>query len=532
MAGSVASTLSLIRLDNLRLEFLRRILVREDEHDKALPEDAGDEQEQTQAFSAYQPPPPPRWSAPAPASAPRAGGRRHGRMVIGLGLAVVVVVGGAVGTVALIQSNDPAAAAEPAPAAAPAAGYDLRKGAVFLQSNDATENKIVAFARNVNNGTVREIGRFKTGGTGSGTFEDSAKGLILGTAEGEASPNHLVDKGEYLFTSNAGSNTISVFRVQANGLDLVTQVPSGGEKPVSLTVSHGLLYVLNSGEYDDRFIVGPQELGPAAVLDNCTHGQLPSVTGFKVGSGGTLTQINGSTRPLSGEKASGCSEAALTPDGKTLVVTERIGGKKDAAGTNKGDIVTYPVRADGTLGAMGTIVPSGNGPFGFTFTKDGTLLTTEQNGPNPGGGHVASYSPGPDGSFQPNGGSVANSATDTCWIVVTNDGKLAFASSAMAGGTISSFSLGRDGTPKLLHEAASADDGKNPMADKAGDGLTDLSLSRDSKYLYQLNSIFGLLYVFQVNANGTLTYVEEHQVFNLELPFQGGQLTPFGLTAF
>jgi 6-phosphogluconolactonase (cycloisomerase 2 family) len=60
-------------------------------------------------------------------------------------------------------------------------------------------------------------------------------------------PNNLTDATRFLFVVNAGSNSISVFQVNqddaANGrkdaLRLVTVQPSGGEKPVSLTVNAG-----------------------------------------------------------------------------------------------------------------------------------------------------------------------------------------------------------------------------------------------------------------------------------------------------
>src|SRR5262249_40905620 len=150
--------------------------------------------------------------------------------------------------------------------------------------------------------TLREVGRFPTGGKGSGSFEDSAQGLVLGSADGQTSPIHTTDKADLLFVPNAGSSTISVFRVEANRLVLASDAPAGGQKPVSFALTRGLLYVLNSGEFDNRLITAQ------GLLENCTHGQLPSVTGFRVSPDGVLTQIKGSTRLLSGVAESGCSQ--------------------------------------------------------------------------------------------------------------------------------------------------------------------------------------------------------------------------------
>jgi hypothetical protein len=45
---------------------------------------------------------------------------------------------------------------------------------------------VVAFARSAD-GRLTEIGRYPTGGTGTGSFEDSSDGIVLGSADGESS---------------------------------------------------------------------------------------------------------------------------------------------------------------------------------------------------------------------------------------------------------------------------------------------------------------------------------------------------------
>lgn len=64
---------------------------------------------------------------------------------------------------------------------------------------------------------------------------------------------------------------------------IVEREPSGGNRPISITVNRGVAYVLNAEEF------------------MCTGlGTQPSVTGFAFDSRGALTPIPGSTRPLSG----------------------------------------------------------------------------------------------------------------------------------------------------------------------------------------------------------------------------------------
>ena len=506
-------------------------------------------------------PPPPSLEHPGPPAwalavdQERPGQRRTARRAVNL-VAIVALV---LGVTAAISSTPlgallgrggdnggtaaaPGASPSASGAAAPADGrYDLREAGVYLLSNDSQRNQVAAFARN-QNGRLRLVGRYDTGGTGSGSFEDASQGLVLGTSQGEASPIHNIDRAELLFVTNAGSNSITTFRVRADKLELASTVPSGGEKPVSITVNRGLVYVLNSGEFDNRLTTNGED-----GLENCTSGQLPSITGFRVTPAGVLTQIPGSTRLLTGAAESGCAQVSFTPDGTMIVVTERIGGRSEPeppGDTAKGAILTFPVRADGTLGTVSITEPTSNGPFGFTFTRDGKMLMTEQNGAfdNIGGGTVTSYRLAtggsvPDPFLNPAGGRPVipigdlekTESTDPCWIVLTNDQRLAFVSSAI--GQISSFSVAFDGQMTLLHRAATSADGEDDANDLIGFGVTDLALSRDSRYLYQLHSFEGKVYVFLVNPNGTLTYVEQHDVFDLTVYIRN-EGPPYGIAAF
>jgi 6-phosphogluconolactonase len=519
----------------------------DDDKAQASPPEAAGPQPPTQGFPAYQPPPPaeyppaPQWAAQAP-PAPivvRLSRRDHALVALSTVVALILVLGipalfgfrwmrDGVATIQQLAGDSNGAAA---PAAS--GGVDLRQGAVFMASNDARNNEVIAFSR-AGDGKLTEVGRYATGGTGSGSYEDVAEPLVLGTSEAEASPNQYGDAAELLFVVNAGSNSISVFRVNADGLEMVSKVPSGGEKPISLAISKGLLYVLNSGEFDDRLILQQPPESADAVLENCGHGQVPQVTGFRVAPDGALTQIDGSSRLLSGVHPSGCASIGFSRDGKTLVATERIAGTFDeATGFGKGAILAYGVRPDGTLAPPVITEPTGNGPYGFTFTEDNVLLSTEQNGAhsNPGGGHVTSYKLNDDRTLTPLSGSIPNGQTDTCWIVLTDDQKIAFTSSPFGGGRISSFTVDTNGVMALRHPVASAPDGMNPDNDGTVDGLLDISLSRDNKYLYVV-TLDGAINSFKVNDNATLTPMEKFDVVTLKPLGEGGEGGPMGIAVF
>ena len=402
-------------------------------------------------------------------------------------------------------ATDPTAATAPAAAATtPDLGRDATAtaaGAVYSMSNDPRRNSVVVFLRDAG-GKLRPGGSYETGGTGSGGFEDAANSVVLGSAAGESAPNNLIDDTRLLFAANAGSNTISVFRVNqddaANGkkdaLELVTVQPSGGEKPVSVTVNRGLLYVLHSGETVDGEIATP----------NCTTGNLPSITGFRVSAAGQLTPIPGSTRPLSGDAHSGCAQVSFSPDGRVLVVTERLAQDEDPTGPagDEGVIDTYVLNADGTPGAPRVSDATGQGPFGFTFTKAGALLTTEQfDGPmGVGSGAAAGYTLGASGVLTPTSGSVENGGTDTCWFVVTDNGTFGYATSFFEGGRISLYRVGANGSLTVLDRTA--DRGA------AGTGASDMALSKRSDYLYQLNSFEGTINQYRVGADGGLALTQ------------------------
>jgi 6-phosphogluconolactonase (cycloisomerase 2 family) len=79
----------------------------------------------------------------------------------------------------------------------------------------------------------------------------------------------------------------------------------------------------------------------------------------------------------------------------------------------------------------------------------------------------------------------------------------AYAVSFFGAGRVSTYRVGADGSLTLVE--AADDDGN------AGLGASDASLSANSEFLYQLNSIEGTVKVYAVGADGRLTFVQSVQ---------------------
>ena len=375
--------------------------------------------------------------------------------------------------VAATATLGPVGAAAASPDDSPASANSLRPGALYAATNELTGNRIQTFTR-ANDGTLTPGQAFPTGGTGSGGFEGSANGVVLGSRAGESSPNNLTGDTRFLFATNTGSGSVSVFRVRPDGLELAEVESAGINHPLSVTVRKGIVYVLNGG------------------ASNCLGGA-PTITGFELDNDGQLTPIPGSTQPVTGGAFSGCSQVSFSKDGDVLVVTEKMA-----------DVIsTYPVDENGVAGAPIANNTNGFGPFGFTFTQTGRLLTAENFAGVAGQGAASSYEINRDATLRPVSGPVRNQRSDTCWIVVTDNGKYAYVTNAMSN-DISSYRVEPDGTMTLLESIAGpADEAPAPFAIPA-----DLTLSGNSRYLYARNVRDGDIFASRVEADGTLTPIQ------------------------
>jgi DNA-binding beta-propeller fold protein YncE len=226
-------------------------------------------------------------------------------------------------------------------------------GAIYTIDNAAAGNHVLAWKR-MADGTLKEPAMYATGGAGTGAGLAS-QGSVL-----------LSQDGRWLIVCNSGSDEISVFEVGSQGLQLVDKVSSGGQLPLSLTLRHHLLYVLNAG-------------GTVKDKDN--------ITGFLFRKG-KLVALPNSTAALSGDNT-GPAQVSFTDDGDALVVTERS--------TNLID--TFGLDDDGLVTSHKVFPSAGMTPFGFAVGRRDRIFVSEAAGGAANASSASAYSISEDGDL-------------------------------------------------------------------------------------------------------------------------------------
>jgi 6-phosphogluconolactonase (cycloisomerase 2 family) len=235
---------------------------------------------------------------------------------------------------------------------------------------------------------------------------------------------------------------------------------SGGTTPVSATVHHNLVYVLNGG-------------------DN-------TISGLKI-KDHTLRPIAGSTRGF-GQSGTIAPQIGFTADGEHLVVTEKTTDTIDVFNLDEHGIASAP-RANASHGAT---------PFGFAFDRRGHLIVSNAAGGATDASSSTSYSLRDNGWLVTADGPVANTETAACWVAVSKDGRYVYTTNT-GSGSISGYRIGQGGKLDLLDV-----DG---VTAKTGPGPIDLGFSGNGRFLYTLNSGSHSITIDRIRADGGLDAV-------------------------
>jgi 6-phosphogluconolactonase len=326
-------------------------------------------------------------------------------------------------------------------------------GHVYLDDSTAGSNTIAAFSRHADGALTPVPGSpFTAGGAGTGAGLAS-QGAV-----------QIADGGRFLLAADAGSNQVSVLRIQPDGsLRAASVISSGGALPVSIAVHDSLVYVANAGPADSNY------------------------TGFRLAPSGRLTPVPGSTVALPAAAQPG--DVLFNSTGTKLVGT-RVGTSQ---------IDSFTVRPDGRLMAApgSPFTAQGLGPFGSEFrpTNPGQLFVSNaHNGTSL--GTVSAFTDSRAGVLAPIGSSpVPDQQTAPCWVTISPDGRYLFAVNT-GSGSISRYSIAPGGALTLL--------GSTMVAASGGVGAVDPGLSPDGRFLYVNESKIASVGVFSVTG-GNLT---------------------------
>jgi hypothetical protein len=342
-----------------------------------------------------------------------------------------------------------AAASAIMPAGAGAHGFRGPGGAVFVQTDSASGNTIVAYRRSPS-GALSQAGTYSTGGIG---------GQLAGSVV-----DHLASQGSLvyeraahlLYAVNAGSNTVSVFRVWGDTLSLQQVVPAGGTFPVSIAARGNLVYVVNAlnGGSIQGYVVFRDRLIPVSSW-NRALGLNSSATPQFLNTPGQIT---------------------FTPDGRQLIVSTKANGN---------DLDVFAIGPDGSPSATPTVNSEGSSvPFALTFDDSGHLLVAA-----PGTGALMSFSVAPGGALTELQ-SVPIGQMAPCWIVgVGTDFYVSNAGSA----SVTAFS-----------DTGALTDLGNTTTDP---GTIDAAISRSGRYLYVETGTNGIVDEFAIGAGGSLSSI-------------------------
>ena len=332
--------------------------------------------------------------------------------------------------------------------------------AVFVQGNELNGNTIHVFARD-GQGKLKPAGTYATGGRGGDQLDAPTDSL--------ASQGSLVydDTSGMLLAVNAGSGTLTSFRVEGTELKHRQVIDTGGEFPSSIAVRGKLAYVMNAGDEG-------------------------SVQGFRI-TGKGLVPMRGSYRSLGLDNEdvprfdTSPGEVEITPDGRSLVVTTK--------GNNTVEV--FPLKKDGVPAVAEPVVnkSAGNVPFAISFDRTGgRMLVAEAEKST-----VTVYKVQHNGKLKVLQQPLPSGQEVLCWLERAGN---YFYGGNTGNSTVTGYRMDKHGRLSLTNEVGLA----APPSSKS-QGVIDIAVTKDAKFVYVQNATSGTIDGFRVERNGSLTKV-------------------------
>lgn len=404
-------------------------------------------------------------------------------------------------------------------------------GHLYMQSN-GIRNVVIHYVRS-SDGTITEVERVPTGGSGSGVYKPVSGQESAPNAFEAAASVILTADHTFLFVTNGGDNSVSSFAVGKDGkLDLldvkrtgnVVDGRSGTAKSLAYSEACGTLFVLHS--------FGPD------------HVRLMTVD-----AEGSLTARPERYTANTADKPHRIpTMVVLTPDQKFLIVGTTF---DEPAGTNPdGSPILWVTKPDGTKKSVASNAPDPDGVVVFPVNPDGSLgdgIFQDGGGASPFYPAFLNHRPDRFVIGQAVGDGVVMATIDArgtirtgplvkidtgaglpselCWLAVSPDDQWIFATN-FGYSNISSFRIDGDVISVAADPACPRVPGDGTFRALNGtvsSGPSDNWITPDGAYLYQVYGNAAKLVGYAVGPDGSL-----NQVTSAEIPYNSSQ----GLAGF
>jgi len=410
-------------------------------------------------------------------------------------------------------------------------GHMMQGGHLYMQTNE-TRNCIIHYLR-APDGTITEVERVFTSGAGSGVFKPVSGQASAPNAFEGANSVILTPDRRFLFTTNGGDNTVSSFAVGVDGkltlLDAkrtgnIVDGPSGTAKALAYSPSHRTLFVLHA--------YGPDHLRLMSVDDEGNLTARPE--GYTVNTMdwprrlATMAALTADEKFLVVGTTFDDAPAKTNPDGTPILWIEKNGAPHSIA-SNLPDpigLIVFPVGAHGALGEAKFQDGGGGSPWNVQFLRhrpdtfvlgyavsDGVALGRIDEDGNLDIGPITQID------------TFRGKPTELCWLSVTSDDRLAFAT-VFGYGYVTSYRIDGNILSIAKDPACPLVPGDGTFRGLDGvvtSGPSDSWLSPDDAYLYQIYGNASKLVGYAVQPDSSLD-----EITSVEIPYN----SPQGLAGF
>jgi len=413
-------------------------------------------------------------------------------------------------------------------------GMNGHGGHLYMQTNEI-KNVIIHYHRSAN-GTLTEVERVATGGSGSGTFkpisgQESAPNAFEGAGSVILTPDH-----RFLFATNGGDNSVSSFAVGEPGrLKLIdtkatgnaVEGKSGTAKSLAYSPSKDMLYVVHSFGPDHIRLMSVSsdgKLTPRMEKYTCNTPDKPHrVPTQAVLSPDEKFLLVGTTFDLP------IAISGTYPDGSPILWVPGPDGKLRSVASNAPDpdgIVIHRVNADGTLGEPSFQDGGGGSPFyiAFLHNRPDTFIVGYAVGDGVGLGRIDEDGRIGVGKLVPIDTRRGRPA-ELCWLSVSPDDKFLY-STNFGYSNVTTFHI--DGLElKVAKDPAcpivEGDGTHRALCGDVSSGPSDNWVSPDGEFLYQIYGNASKLVGYATKPDGSL-----EEVTSVAIPYN----SPEGLAGF